>query len=106
MTTMVTVLTSELEVLKFKMDTLTMQNSILLKKNEKMERDLDLVTKLVLVLGQKDHKDEMETMVKDSIEVNLKMTCNEPLALVSSGDEPLAQVELTETAAKTTVPRP
>ena len=106
MTTMVAVLTSELDVVKFQMDTLATQNSILLKKNEKMERDIDLVTKLVLVLGREDHKDEMETMVKDSIEVNLKMTCNEPLALDSSGDEPLAQVELTETAAKTTVPRP
>lgn len=106
-TAMTTAMTSEIGVLKFKIETLTLQNSALVKKNEKMEIDLKLVTKLLLVLGQKDYSVEMETLVKDSEEEHLKLANMEPLTLDQcDGEAPLAQMEPTETAATTAVPRP
>ena len=106
--TIMAVLTSQLDAVKFEVDTLATQNSILLTQNKKLEKNLDLVTKLVLVLGRAEHHEEMHNLVRSSL------TEEYELMHPPTGPEPLEQVELAATVENTearpqettTVPRP
>ena len=58
-------LSSELDATKGKVDLIQMQNAQLLKQNADMKSKLDLLMKLVLVLGGTEMKDKMETLIKE-----------------------------------------